>query len=410
MTDATRDRLSYTVKNTFVEIPEEDGTRKSQGLPRCSSESSMNSNQVPPSPAELRAYSVNSSSPQSSSECTITGDITPRGTPSDTSPMKVSPETIDICARLVHLAMAQNTERDADGWSWSEADVNDLATSKAARQKLRESLKDLIPLDKEGNKMSIGSILHSSGHCRPCYFWTKRRCSEGECCLRCHCSLHDYSKDRGVHRFCDRRRMIFENEGRAQDHDAHTSGLGGDGSTKSSPMSNSTDSSSVTMPASESGMTTPPMLEDQQDLVDVPIPSMGALDLYQRVIVRERGNSLRVSTDMISPDELKEHIPLDPEGNFTSIGSIMHNLKPVGEHCKICMFWYKHQCKNGKLCAYCHILHRDKKMKKLRPSKATRDANRYAGAFIGSDASSQYRHAQSACDSREVFKETLISL
>lgn len=431
MVDATR--IPYTIKNTFVEIEEESRKRESPGLPRCSSESSLNSSRKPPSPAELKDFSDRSCSGSGSEGSPRFSGEQSKVVP-DKSSMNVSPETLAICKSLVRVAMDQN-KAGADGGSWSEADVSDVATSKAARQKLHEALKDVLPFDHEGNKMSMGSILHSFGphvgsHCQPCSFWMKRRCMEGESCLRCHYSRHDRNQDeaRQKQKFLDRRRMVFETpqtssrkEAQAQIYDAYTSGTLSGGSRggssraasdhgslgdESSQMSNSRGSSFTPSPANESGTVTPVTLEDVQDL---PTPSMAALEFYQRVIVRDR-DILRVMPDAGSPQELKEYVPLDAEQNFTSIGSIMHYLRPVGEHCKACLFWLKSECRNGERCAYCHISHLDQKKKKLRPSKATRDANRSKGTVPGSEASSQSKQGYSAGSLRGMGQGTRISL
>lgn len=59
----------------------------------------------------------------------------------------------------------------------------------------------------------------------------------------------------------------------------------------------------------------------------------------------------------------------DPEEQtLPSYGSSGHY---VGA-CKPCLFWYHQMCLKGHRCDYCHILHNQDEVKKVRPSKATR--------------------------------------
>lgn len=55
--------------------------------------------------------------------------------------------------------------------------------------------------------------------------------------------------------------------------------------------------------------------------------------------------------------------------NWPSMGSTRH---PQG-NCKPCLFWYQGLCHKGRRCLFCHIPHEMDEVKRVRPSKKTRN-------------------------------------
>lgn len=74
--------------------------------------------------------------------------------------------------------------------------------------------------------------------------------------------------------------------------------------------------------------------------------------------------------DVLPPrDELtgaEEHLNRTSLPSFGSSGHFMRTCKP-------CLFWYGGMCLKGERCHYCHIPHNLDEVKKIRPSKATRN-------------------------------------
>jgi len=69
--------------------------------------------------------------------------------------------------------------------------------------------------------------------------------------------------------------------------------------------------------------------------------------------------------------ELKSHMPLDEQGEMTSVGSISHR----NGSCRQCLFHHtKVGCQNGILCDFCHFSHSRKT--KSRPGRGKRDRYR----------------------------------
>jgi len=57
------------------------------------------------------------------------------------------------------------------------------------------------------------------------------------------------------------------------------------------------------------------------------------------------------------------------DANLPSLGSARHSSR----QCKPCLFWYQSACHKGKRCLFCHIPHDDGEVRKVRPSKKTRN-------------------------------------
>jgi len=76
----------------------------------------------------------------------------------------------------------------------------------------------------------------------------------------------------------------------------------------------------------------------------------------------------QANENLTSQGELAGVAEYAQEQRFPSYGSSGHY---VGA-CKPCLFWYHQMCLKGERCDYCHILHNQDDVKKVRPSKATR--------------------------------------
>jgi hypothetical protein len=189
--------------------------------------------------------------------------------------------------------------------------------------------------------------------CKPCYFWAKGRCINGESCLRCHCPDHRPSKTQREH-MANRRQNIFHRK----DQCSTTKSSSG------SAMVSSDDGSisNASLPVSE---TTTPRCPVRDE------PSLEAFDLYQRLCSLS-AQGKQVPRAMVSADNIVKLVPRDSEGLLTSIGTIPHYLHPIGEKCKPCVFWFQETCHKGEMCLHCHVLHNGQKVKKIRASKTTR--------------------------------------
>merc|ERR1740117_2081658 len=65
-------------------------------------------------------------------------------------------------------------------------------------------------------------------------------------------------------------------------------------------------------------------------------------------------------------------IPRNLQSEITSVGSIKH----LERACAPCLFYHRGRCNKGILCAFCHIRHRNERIKRIRPSKRTREKMR----------------------------------
>jgi len=76
-------------------------------------------------------------------------------------------------------------------------------------------------------------------------------------------------------------------------------------------------------------------------------------------------------------------IPRHPRtGKLLSVGSMRHveleqahgcGNKPEASECSPCLFWFRNSCDKGVACLYCHFRHRNQRVKRVRPSKKTRE-------------------------------------
>lgn len=105
-----------------------------------------------------------------------------------------------------------------------------------------------------------------------------------------------------------------------------------------------------------------------------PPPTLDAMQLYEKLHGLSQGRSLpaKLVAELQADDTIQQHIPLDVNGNPSSLGSIPHAADPVGTNCKPCIFLHKKRCTKGQYCIHCHLPHQDFKAKRLRASKATR--------------------------------------
>lgn len=104
-----------------------------------------------------------------------------------------------------------------------------------------------------------------------------------------------------------------------------------------------------------------------------------ALELVEKLLAMVTSRCLPpdVVATLAQDDTINEHIPLDPQGNLTSLGSILHGDTPHSGTCKPCLFFCKGRCSKGHLCIHCHLPHPAQEVeqlrrKRIRASKATR--------------------------------------
>lgn len=373
----------YVIKKTFIELVDESFDRLPRsGLSRSMSDSDLSS-QTPT--MEFLEWASSKSS-ESGSGCntprrqngSLSGSLS--GSEKNSEPSQKCRQTMEICYKLA--AVSQQKSHYPIHLSGTE-DMSDAATLQEVQLRLYKSLKDLIPVDAQGKKLTIGSILHSqepvATHCQPCYFWSKGRCTNGEACLRCHCPDHCQQQrptQAQREKLATRRQKLFTKV--EQDYPDTSVGSqsgsagSGPGSARNSWADSSDDGadSSASWNASlqVSGATTP--VEEVHEK-----PSVDAVDLYQRLtsICDQRK---AVPHCMVSSDQIVKHVPRDSEGNLTSIGTIPHYLAPLGKQCKPCVFWFQAICHKGESCLHCHAVHDGQKVKKIRASKATRASNK----------------------------------
>jgi len=77
----------------------------------------------------------------------------------------------------------------------------------------------------------------------------------------------------------------------------------------------------------------------------------------------EQGVDLMKLTD----EELEKVVPLNSNGERTSIGALQHP-----DQCTPCIFWFRNICEKGLRCEFCHLVHPGQIAKKIRPSKSVR--------------------------------------
>lgn len=139
----------------------------------------------------------------------------------------------------------------------------------------------------------------------------------------------------------------------------------------------STYSSGSTVGSSADSGTITPDLEDA--LVERYTPSIEAVELYDKLVNLAGSRNLSSKIEgSLDRNQIRNLIPKDAKGNFTSIGSIVHYKEEIGKQCRPCVFWLKNKCEKGDVCLHCHVKHY-MKHKRLRASKSTRE--RRAKAF-----------------------------
>ena len=131
-------------------------------------------------------------------------------------------------------------------------------------------------------------------------------------------------------------------------------------------------------PSSSGQGTQPPMAEASRESV-----AARATDAVAQARQGREENDLDQQGPSVPCDAgLLEQIPLNEDGELTSIGSIGHG-KP-GVECSPCAFWIKGMCILGVECQHCHFLHAGQKDTRHRPNKATRwKTGEGAGAGAG---------------------------
>merc|ERR1719296_19142 len=104
--------------------------------------------------------------------------------PEETLPRKPSR------ARTVQLLQAESIEMDrlvADNQSPCEPPAVLVLPVKEDFRRGQDASQDVVTLDAREPSMSIGSVLHEHGECRPCaWYWRPQGCDNGQGCRHCH--------------------------------------------------------------------------------------------------------------------------------------------------------------------------------------------------------------------------------
>lgn len=69
----------------------------------------------------------------------------------------------------------------------------------------------------------------------------------------------------------------------------------------------------------------------------------------------------------LSDSKLEKVVPLNANGERTSIGALKHP-----DNCSRCIFWFRNICEKGIRCEFCHFTHPGQVAKKIRPNKSMR--------------------------------------
>lgn len=123
-------------------------------------------------------------------------------------PAQVSCESLKADAH--NIQDLNEEDQDEDSYSSTEGGAEDTAPYTSSIEALleKESLEDLmqrIPRSSDGTLMTIGSIPHEDGACKPCVFAHSDRkiCQNGVQCLFCH---FPHAPKRRL-RFCKKKRL-----------------------------------------------------------------------------------------------------------------------------------------------------------------------------------------------------------
>mmetsp|Transcript_65658 Transcript_65658/g.129390 ORF Transcript_65658/g.129390 Transcript_65658/m.129390 type:complete len:205 (-) Transcript_65658:126-740(-) len=92
-----------------------------------------------------------------------------------------------------------------------------------------------------------------------------------------------------------------------------------------------------------------------------------ALSSHILDFLREKGIEV-ASLEAVDTEIMLDMIPKDEDGQLTSVGALIHE----NGKCSPCLFKLKNRCNKFWRCAYCHLPHKLKKNKKLRPGRAAR--------------------------------------
>lgn len=174
-----------TVRNTFIEIVEQDsGNNFSSGIKRSQSEGSLFDNT-----SNFSGFSSSQNSPiipyEHSHASSSTEQQThyheysnPIASSEDVSSDCGHPQAFDLDqALLIHESISRECAQGAD--------VRDVLNAKFAAV----DIKQYVSRDPAtGELLSLGSVLHLVGQCKPCSFMAKNTCHKGESCLFCHFS------------------------------------------------------------------------------------------------------------------------------------------------------------------------------------------------------------------------------
>lgn len=199
------DHHSFFVKNTFLEVvqdhDEEDRLSSEKSLKRSNSDSKLSlSSSGMPSPQHLLPAAlyraVDGSSEGKSSRDKGSSDAVPK-------------KEVNIHEGTNHLTWVSSSSNSTPRkWEFGVAVPNefDLEESLAMYQRISKLCADgsdirsvlstyfadvditkYVPCDPlTGERLSLGSVLHFDGNCKPCSFLGKNRCHKGQVCLYCH--------------------------------------------------------------------------------------------------------------------------------------------------------------------------------------------------------------------------------
>jgi len=215
--------LTCVVKNTFLQVMEEGSEdNKCSARTRSKSESNVTLSptrdrpKLPNVDSEEEVNVISVSKIGSNTRIGGSGDDTPRGVSKgpSCSTRTGSPEP---SSDSISDSQTEEAARSPPGLSWSPTSktswydqsleeqskvpseaieaLNKLAVVVDKERLKREDLMihevtaqlySFIPFNDEGEVMSLGSILHSEGVCKPCAFFKADRCHKKDVCMHCH--------------------------------------------------------------------------------------------------------------------------------------------------------------------------------------------------------------------------------
>jgi hypothetical protein len=130
------------------------------------------------------------------------GGESPLDTVSSTRTGSPQPSETSICDHQTDLASSNAGERQGKlpvqilEMLFEEltdlVEEHKLTREDMLKYEVTEQLCPYIPVDEEDQKMSLGSMWHLSGACKPCAFLKRDRCHKRDLCLFCHFTHEDF--------------------------------------------------------------------------------------------------------------------------------------------------------------------------------------------------------------------------